>query len=965
MTTLVIVESPAKAKTISRFLGSGYLVEASFGHVRDLPSNASEVPEDVKKEKWGGLGVNVDQDFDPVYVVPDDKKKHVDRLKKALKGCEKLLIATDEDREGESIGWHLLELLKPKVPAKRIVFHEITPEAIKKAIASARSIDMNLVRAQESRRVIDRLYGYGLSELLWKKVQRGLSAGRVQSVAVRVCVQRERERALFVSSNYWDLSADFAGAERPLKAQLSRAALQDGGEPKRVAEGKDFDANTGLLTSKGVLHLEEAAAKALAKRLADPKSKSAVTKLEQSPATRRPSPPFTTSTFQQEANRKLGMTARRSMAVAQQLYEGVDIGNGERVGLITYMRTDSVTLADRALQEAEKLIKGMYGAEFHPGKPTRYQTKSKGAQEAHEAIRPTELTRLPNDLDRYLDRDQQRVYELIWKRAVASQMAEAKLLRTLAEVTVDSPAGDKAVFAARGQSILFPGFLRAYVEGSDDPEAELGEKETLLPPLKQGQTLQAKQVDPIGHDTKPPARYTEASLIKRLEEEGIGRPSTYASIIGTIQDRGYVFKIGNALAPTFTAYAVTQLLETHFGDLVDVQFTSKMESALDQVAEGEVDFRSLLAEFYRGDSRKPGLELQIKEQEPIIDFPKISLAKTPEGAEPIMVKVGRYGPYFQRGEGGQGNFASVPDNVAPADIDYATALALVDAKSEGPRSLGVDPATGGEVTVQNGRFGPYVQLTLPMAAAPEPKAGKKPSKAKKAAAPETRRASLPQGVAETEITLKEALALLQYPRDLGPHPDDGETVSVNLGRFGPYVKRGKDSRSLADTDDPATVDLARAMELLAAPPIRRRAASAAPAVAGKALGERPGDGKKIELKAGRFGPYVTDGTTNATIPKSDNADAITLERALELIAAREAAGPSKGRGRFAKKGAGAKAPAKSAGKAPAKKDGKATGKKPVEKPTSAAKPKAAAKAKSAAKPKAGPKKAKSPSAKAK
>ncbi len=881
--TLVIVESPAKARTISRFLGRDYQVEACFGHVRDLPTNADEIPEGIRKQPWARLGVNVEEDFQPVYVVPSEKKRHVTKLKTALRKADHLLLATDEDREGESIVWHLLEVLKPKIPVQRIVFHEVTPEAIEEALANPREVDSRLVRAQESRRVLDRLYGYTLSPVLWKKVQGGLSAGRVQSVAVRLCVGRERERAAFHSSRYWDIEAKLEAEQGSFRAVLSR--LGDG----RMPTGKDFDPSTGRLKTKGVRLLGSEETKKLHAELKTAKPWT-VGKLEETPITSRPAPPFMTSTLQQEANRKLGFTARHTMRIAQQLYEGIGLGGGERTGLITYMRTDSLDLAERALGEARQLIQSRYGKEYVPPKTRRYTTKSRNAQEAHEAIRPTELHRDPQSIKAYLDRDQLRLYELIWRRTLACQMADAKLQRTTLEVAVEA-AGEIATFTARGKRIVFPGFLRAYVEGSDDPEADLGDRESILPHVQVGDEVKPAKLDAKAHETKPPARYTEASLIRKLEEEGVGRPSTYASIIGTILERNYVFKQGNALVPTFTAYAVTNLLERHFGDLVDLRFTARMEDVLDDISNGRLDWLEHIRTFYRGSDDQPGLEQRIELEEPTIEFPAIPVHRAPkpvesgtevpleDESEPIIVRVGRFGPYLQKGENGDGGRASIPSDIPPAELTYEKAEEMLAAKKEGPRVLGTDPETGLQVSLHTGRFGPYVQL------GEIPDDSKKKKKAEK-----PKRASLEAGTTEDELTLQGALRLLSLPRLLGTHPETGVEILANRGRFGPYVQMEKEYRSLAPEDDVFTVELPRALELLAQPKGRRKAAAKKVL---KELGKDPGSDREVNVLDGRYGPYVTDGETNATLPRDRAPEALELAEALELLEAKRKKGPAK------------------------------------------------------------------------
>ncbi|MEQ8820144.1 MAG: type I DNA topoisomerase [Sumerlaeia bacterium] len=908
MSTLVIVESPAKAKTIEKFLGKGYTVRASFGHVRDLPSKADEVPASIKGEKWANLGVNVEKDFEPVYVIPGDKKKRIDELKKHLKDADELLLATDEDREGESISWHLLEVLKPKVPVRRIVFHEITKEAIQHAIANARDVDLDLVHAQESRRIVDRLYGYSLSPVLWRKVQKGLSAGRVQSVAVRLIVEREEERRVFVPASYWDLEAGFRSATGEFAATLSRLGKD------RIASGRDFEPETGKL-KKGASarHLQEQDALRLTETVRA-NLPWRVGKVEEKPGVQRPAPPFTTSTLQQEANRKLGYGAKRTMQIAQRLYEGIDLGGGERVGLITYMRTDSQNLAEKALGEAQQQIKTMYGAEYATG-PRRYKTKSRSAQEAHEAIRPTDLSRRPQDMGQYLDKDDARLYELIWKRTLASQMPDAKVLRKTVEITADGGPDGEAAFTATGKTITFPGYLRAYVEGSDDPNAELGDKETILPDLKEGQEIPRamgapkdatvlKTVEAKGHTTSPPARFTEASLVKKLEEEGVGRPSTYASIISTIQDRGYVFRQSNALVPTYTAMAVTNLLRDHFGDYVDVKFTARMEEDLDEVANGHRDWVGQVRAFFLGSDQNGatdgravngvGLEEMIGREMDAIGLPDVVIGTDPDSNQRLVVRIGRYGPYIVRGEGGEGNTADVPEKVAPADFSAEQALELLSQKKEGPRVVGEDPETGLEVLVMTGRYGPYVQL------------GETPDDKK---APKPKRASLPKDMAVDEVELPLALKLLSLPRTLGTHPDDGEPVLANEGRFGPYVQHNREFRSLEETDNVHTVTYERAMELLSQPKKGRKAAKKAASAPLKVLGQTAA-GADIKLLEGRYGPYVTDGQTNATIPKGTDPANVTPEQAKEWLAAKASKGPAK---KSAKKASAKKSSAKKKG----------------------------------------------------
>jgi len=877
MPSLVIVESPAKAKTISRILGNGYVVEASYGHVRDLPERADDVPAKVKKEPWARLGVNVDNDFEPLYVIPDDKKRHVGRLKEALKKADALLLATDEDREGESISWHVVEILKPKVPVRRVAFHEITPEAVREAVAHPREVDQNLVRAQESRRILDRLYGYTLSPVLWKKVRRGLSAGRVQSVAVRLCVIRERERAAFRAAAFWDAEATFTHEGTTFSAKLVRIG------PRRIASGQDFEQTTGRLKEGSeVVWLSDApAVRTFVDAMERPFT---VTKTDEKPITQRPYPPFTTSSLQQEANRKLGFSARHTMRLAQRLYEGIDV-NGERAGLITYMRTDSTTLSERALAEAQSVIEKMYGAEYTSG-PRRYKTKSKNAQEAHEAIRPTEISRTPEKLSKILDRDSLRLYELIWKRTVASQMTEAEILRTSVEISASlegapsinlagpsrQPVEGDAVFTASGKIVKFPGYLRAYVEGSDDPEAEIADREVILPKLEVGEKLDPVRIEAKGHETQPPARYTEASLVKQLEAEGIGRPSTYASIIDTIQARGYVITQQKALVPTVTAFCVNQLLEKHFSEYVDIKFTARMEQELDDISTGELDWRDHLTRFYRGNGkREPGLEARVKLEEPKIEYPALVIGMHPETGEPVVAKVGRYGPYVQigtNGENGDRRIASLPPDIAPADFSLEEALSLIQQKEEGPRTIGNDPDTGLPIYVLSGRYGPYVQV------------GENPTD-RKAAKP--RRASIPKEMPLEAITLADALKLLSLPRTLGKNPATGEDVIATKGRFGAYVKSGEETRSIRHRKDldVYAITLAEALRLLAEPKATRGRRATRTVL--KDLG-KDATGKPIHILDGPYGPYVTNGERNASLPEGIGPDDLTPEDAVDHLA---------------------------------------------------------------------------------
>jgi DNA topoisomerase-1 len=907
---LVIVESPAKAKTLGRFLGAKYRVEASYGHVRDLPDSASDVPKEIKAKEWGRMGVDVDENFTPYYVVPTEKRKQVAHLKTALKEASELLLATDPDREGESISWHLAQLLKPRVPVRRIVFHEITEDAVRAALEHPAEVNENLVRAQESRRILDRLYGYTLSPVLWKKVQTGLSAGRVQSVAVRLIVEREEERRAFHSAVYWDLEARLKGEGREFTATLVRV------DDARVASGKDFDPQTGALKARGVRLLDEAATAALTEAMAA-NVPWTVSGVEQKPGVERPAPPFTTSTLTQEASRKLGFSTERTMQVAQRLFQGIDVGNGQMEGLITYHRTDSTTLSDKALTESARVIREMFGPEYVDG-PRRYQTRVKNAQEANEAIRPTDFRLAPSQLEGALDADALRIYELVWKRTMASQMVDARVLRTSLEISAQGPDGQVAVLTASGKAIEFAGFRRAYVEGSDDPAAELEEQEALLPPCRvgdridrQGTPIALLGVEPKRHETLPPARFTEASLIKELERLGIGRPSTYAPTIATIGRRGYVFRQGKALVPSFTAFAVTKLLREHFGDFVETDFTAEMEDDLDEISRGEREWVAFLRQFYYGDPKHRGLLPAVTQGAEKADYPVMDLGVDQDSGESVRIRIGRFGPFVQVGEGGPGRTASLPDEVAPADLTLARALDLVRAKAEGPRALGVDPKTGLTVYVMNGRFGAYVQL----GETPERPAGKAKGKGKAAAPVEKpKRASLQAGMTESTVTLEEALKLLSLPRLVGPHPDDGEPIVTNFGRFGPYVKHNDEFRSLESEEDVFSIAFDAALALLRAPKQGRRRAAAQK----KVLHELSENGTTLKVLAGRYGPYVTDGTTNASIPKSTAPEQLTFAQATELLAARRDAPPSPRRGGGRRRAAAAVGATKTAGKAAGK-----------------------------------------------
>ena len=841
---LVIVESPAKAKTIAGYLGDGYVVESSIGHIRDLPNRAADIPAALKKEPWARLGVDVDHDFAPLYVIDPDKKRKVDELKRELKNASELLLATDEDREGEAIAWHLLEVLQPKVPVKRMVFHEITRDAIQRALGETRDIDDRLVDAQETRRILDRLYGYEVSPVLWKKVTQGLSAGRVQSVATRLVVERERERMAFVPASYWDIVASFDPGD--FEAKLV------GVEGRRVAQGRDFGDDGRL---KGdVIALDEPAARALAEALEG--AAFAVRGVEEKPYRRSPAAPFMTSTLQQEASRKLRFSSQTTMRLAQRLYEN---------GYITYMRTDSTTLSESALKAARAQAAQLYGAEYVPETPRRYERKVKNAQEAHEAIRPAGDTfRMPADVERELSRDEHALYELIWKRTVASQMEDARGQTASLRIGATASEGRDVEFGASGTVITFRGFLAAYEEGRDE-ESRNGEDERRLPALEVGQAVDATALEPEGHTTTPPPRYTEASLVKALEDRGIGRPSTYASIMGTILDRGYVFKKGTALVPTFLAFAVTQLLERHFARLVDYDFTARLEDDLDEIAQGDENRLDWLSRFYRGTDGEEGLHALVTDHLDAIDARDVNSIEIP-GAEGIVLRVGRYGPFLERGD----ERASVPDDLAPDELTPEKAAELL-AKPSGERELGTDPASGRTIVARDGRYGPYVSEVV------EENADEKP-----------RTASLFKTMSLDTITLEDALPLLSLPRSI--EASDGGEIVVANGRYGPYIKKGKETRSLAGEEQLFTIGRDEAEALLAQPKERRGRGQAKPPL--KDLGPDPGSGRPIVVKEGRFGPYVTDGETNASLRRGDEPEGLTMDRALELLAERRAKGPA-------------------------------------------------------------------------
>ena len=908
---LVIVESPAKARTIAGYLGADFVVESSIGHIRDLPRSAAEVPPAYKSEPWSRLGVDTQNDFKPLYVVSGDKKAHVRHLKAMLKDATELYLATDEDREGEAIAWHLLEVLSPKVPVRRMVFHEITPTAIREAIENPRELDRRLVDAQEARRILDRLYGYEVSPVLWKKIMPRLSAGRVQSVATRIVVERERERMRFKSASYWDLAASLQTAA-PDSMEFSANLIAVDGQ--RVATGRDFS-EFGELQRADALVLNESAAEALKAQLDGVGAN--VTSVERKPYTRKPYAPFMTSTLQQEAGRKLRFSSSQTMSVAQRLYEN---------GYITYMRTDSTTLSETALNAARNQIQERFGDAYLPAQPRKYANKVKNAQEAHEAIRPAgDQFRTPDSLRGQLRSDEFRLYELIWQRTVASQMTDARGESVQVRVEAAAKDGRQAEFAASGRTIQFPGFLRAYVEASDD-EADRDDAERILPDMTAGDSLAIGEIVTKGHETQPPARFTEASLVKKLEELGVGRPSTYASIISTVLDRGYVWKKGSALVPSLTAFAVVGLLEQHFPNLVDYAFTARMEDDLDQIAGGAEEAIPWLTRFYFGvgdDTERRGLQSMVSDDLAEIDARQVNsipIGVDENGVE-VVARVGRFGPYVQRGE----DRAGVPENLAPDELTVERAVELIEAPS-GDRELGTHPTSGLVVAVKAGRFGPYV--TTPN---PEDPEGKPFS------------SSLFKSMDPATVTFEQALDLLSLPRLVGADPADGEEIWAHNGKFGPYIKKGTDSRSLETEEDLLVIDLPRALTVMAEPKRRRGQTAKGPL---REIGPDPDTNKPIVIKDGRFGPYVTDGETNASLRKGDAPEDMTMERALELLADRREklalAPPKPARARKkapAKKAAAKKAPAKKAAaakKAPAKKA--AAAKKTVAKKSVAKKP---------------------------
>ncbi|BBX68042.1 type I DNA topoisomerase [Mycolicibacterium psychrotolerans] len=917
---LVIVESPTKARKIAGYLGSNYIVESSRGHIRDLPRNAADVPAKYKSEPWARLGVNVEHNFEPLYIISPEKKSTVAELKDLLKNVDELYLATDGDREGEAIAWHLLETLKPRIPVKRMVFHEITEPAIRAAAEDPRDLDNALVDAQETRRILDRLYGYEVSPVLWKKVAPKLSAGRVQSVATRIIVQRERERMAFRSAGYWDVTAELDASVSDEQASpptfTAKLNTVDG---RRVASGRDFDSLGGLKKPDEVRVLDEAAANALAAGLRGAQLQ--VASVEQKPYTRRPYPPFMTSTLQQEAGRKLRFSSERTMSIAQRLYEN---------GYITYMRTDSTTLSQSAIDAARNQARQLYGEEYVHPSPRQYTRKVKNAQEAHEAIRPAgDVFQTPGQLHAALDTDEFRLYELIWQRTVASQMADARGTTLSLRIAGQATGGEQVVFNASGRTITFAGFLKAYVESLDEQAGgEADDAESRLPNLTQGQRVDAKDLTADGHTTSPPARYTEASLIKALEDLGIGRPSTYSSIIKTIQDRGYVHKKGSALVPSWVAFAVIGLLEQHFARLVDYDFTAAMEDELDEIAAGNERRTNWLNNFYFGGehgvdgsiARAGGLKKLVGGNLEEIDAREVNSIKLFDDAEgrAVNVRVGRNGPYLERmivGEDGEPTpqRANLNDDLTPDELTLELVEKLFATPQEG-RSLGVDPETGHEIVAKDGRYGPYVTEVLP-----EPpddgEAGSTAKKGKKPTGPKPRTGSLLRSMDLETVTLEDALKLLSLPRVVGVDPASGEEITAQNGRYGPYLKRGTDSRSLATEEQMFDITLDEALKIYSEPKRRGRQGAATPPL--RELGTDPVSEKPMVIKDGRFGPYVTDGETNASLRKGDDVMSITDARASELLADRRARGPVKKKApakKAAKKTAAKKAPAKKAAK---------------------------------------------------
>lgn len=858
---LVIVESPAKARKIGAFLGDDYVVEASVGHIRDLPQRAADIPAEYKKVAWAKEGVNIAEDFAPLYVINPDKRAKVSELKALMKGADELILATDEDREGEAIAWHLIEVLRPKIPISRMVFHEITKDAIQEAANNTRELDYRLVDAQETRRVLDRLYGYRLSPVLWKKVMPRISAGRVQSVATRLIVERERERMAFISSSWWDLKAE---TEQNFTARLISV---DG---KRVATTNDFD-EFGALKERStgnLLLLDATSANELTHALTG--TKLTVMSTEESPRTERPKAPFTTSTMQQDAGSRLGWGAQLTMRVAQRLYEN---------GYITYMRTDSVTLSQSAISSARAQATSLYGKEYIPTSPRLYEGKTKNAQEAHEAIRPAgDVFKTPGELAPELSRDEFALYDLIWKRTIGSQMSDAKKMQMRVDFEVMTKAGATASFRANGSVLTFPGFLAAY-EDMQEEGVNSDDDSKRLPPMSVGDAIKVDRYSCEGHETKPPARYTEPTLVRKLEELGIGRPSTFASIMSTIQDRGYVAKRGRALVPTFLAFSVTGLLEQHFSKLVDYEFTASMEEDLDKIANGEADRVEWLTRFFYGHDDVPGLEALASDLG-AIDAQQINTMKI---GQDIEIRVGRFGAYIQQGEGETRKFANIPENLAPDELTLAVAIELLS-KPSGERELGIEPITGYPLIAKSGRFGPYVTQKIPEAElVPDKKTGelKKPRKKKDDPKPKT--ASLLSTMSLDTITIDDALKLMSLPRELGEY--EGDPITVQNGRYGPYLTKGSDSRTLNSEEELFTISLDQAIDIYKEPKVRRRGVAKAPV---KDLGLDPASQSPVLVKDGRFGLYVTDGVTNATLRRGDTVEFLTLDRGMELLAGRRA-----------------------------------------------------------------------------
>jgi len=853
---LVVVESPAKARKIGGYLGDEYIVEASIGHIRDLPQRAADIPKEVKRFAWSREGIDIENGFAPLYVINPDKRGKVAELKDLLKESEELILATDEDREGEAIAWHLIEVLKPKIPVRRMVFNEITKESILKAVNETRDIDQRLVDAQETRRVLDRLFGYRLSPVLWKKVMPRISAGRVQSVATKLIVEKERERIAFIASAWWDLTAQ---TEQNFTARLISF------EDKRLATTNDFDSRGALKekSASNMILLDQSSAERLRNSLTG--KKLTVKSIEDSPRTERPKPPFTTSTMQQDAGFRLGWGAQLTMRIAQSLYEG---------GYITYMRTDSVNLSQSAINAARDSAQALYGKDHVPESPRFYEGKTKNAQEAHEAIHPAgDSFKTPGELAPELTRDQLSLYDLIWKRTVASQMADAKKLQARVDFDVLTSEGKPCVFRANGSVIMFPGFLAAYEDVGDEKSDEESDKR--LPPMKVGQDIVATEYLCEGHETKPPARYTEPTLVRKLEELGIGRPSTFASITQTIQDRGYVVRRGRALVPTFLAFSVTGLLEQHFAKLVDYEFTASMEEDLDRIANGEEERLNWLTKFFFGHDGQPGLQ-DLAADLGAIDAQQINTMKMGENIE---IRVGRYGAYLQEGAGDDRKFANIPEGLAPDELTLQRAIELLAAPS-GERELGIDPSTGLRVIAKSGRFGPYVTEVFPEGTSED---GKKPRETKAAPTPKT--ASLLSTMSLDTITIDEALKLLSLPRSLGFDSQSGEEITVQNGRYGPYLKRGRDSRALTSDEEIFSINLDQAEAIYKQPKMKRRGVAKPPL---REVGVDPETKKAVIIKDGRFGMYVTDGETNATLRRGDTVEAMTIERALELLAGRRA-----------------------------------------------------------------------------